>query len=123
MFNVQNPYLPLSKSMSASLRVGIAIVNFVAFIDISTCICRFHLARLLTQLSASTGRYAPVLPYYLDILRTFDFSKKTKKVSMKPMNFSCILRLSKSQMTENVYKDAVVEQVWPQTQFFSVSLW
>ena len=37
---------------------------------------------------------------------------------MKPMNFSCILRLSKSQMTENVYKDAVVEQVWPQTQFF-----
>jgi len=73
---------------------------------------RFHLARLLTQLSASTGRYAPVLPYYLDILRTFDFSKKTKKVSMKPMNFSCILRLSKSQMTENVYKDAVVEQVY-----------
>ena len=53
----------------------------------------------------------PVLPYYLDILRTFDFSKKTKKVSMKPMNFSCILRLSKSQMTENAYKDAVVEQV------------
>ena len=40
---------------------------------------------------------------------------------MKPMNFSCILRLSKSQMTENVYKDAVVEQVWPQTPIFSVS--
>ena len=69
------------------------------------------MSRLLTQLSSATGRYVPVLPYYLDILRTFDFSKKTKKVSMKPMNFSCILRLSKSQMTENAYKDGVVEQV------------
>ena len=73
---------------------------------------RFHLARLLTQLSVSTGKYVPVLPYYLDILQTFEFGKKTQKVSMKPMNFSCILRLSKSQMAENGFKDAVVEQVY-----------
>jgi len=73
---------------------------------------RFHLCRLLTQLSAATGKYVPILPFYLDVLQTFDFGKKTKKVSMKPMNFSCILRLSKSQMAENGFKDAVVEQVY-----------
>jgi len=73
---------------------------------------RFHLCRLLTQLSSATGKYVSVLPYYLDILQNFDLGKKTKKVSMKPMNFSCILRLSKSQLAENGFKDAVVEQVY-----------
>lgn len=38
-----------------------------------------------------------------------DFRKKHSKTSMKPMDFTCILRLSKSQLTENVFKDAVVE--------------
>jgi len=28
---------------------------------------------------------------------------------MKPMDFTCILRLSKSQLQENVFKDAVIE--------------
>lgn len=38
-----------------------------------------------------------------------DFQKKHSKTSMKPMDFTCILRLSKSQLQENVFKDAVIE--------------
>lgn len=30
---------------------------------------------------------------------------------MRPMDFTCILRLSKSQLQENVFKDAVIESV------------
>lgn len=30
---------------------------------------------------------------------------------MKPMDFTCILRLSKSQLQENVFKDAVIESM------------
>merc|ERR1711974_287137 len=51
-------------------------------------------------------------PYYLDILNGQNFAKKGQKLSMKPMDFSCVLRLSKSQMNENGFKDATVEQVY-----------
>lgn len=31
---------------------------------------------------------------------------------MKPMDMTCILRLSKSMLQENAFKDAVIEQVY-----------
>ena len=73
---------------------------------------RFHLARLLTQLSDQTGKFIPILPYYLDVLNNHNLGKKTPKLSMKPMDFSCVLRLSKSQLSENGFKDASIEQVY-----------
>jgi nucleolar complex protein 2 len=33
---------------------------------------------------------------------------------MKPQDFTCILRLSKSQLQENGFKDAVIEKVYQQ---------
>jgi len=75
---------------------------------------RFHCAQILREISASTGTFIPVLPLYLDILNTntFNFKKKSKKVSMKPLDFSCILKLSKSQLDENGFKDATIENIY-----------
>ena len=73
---------------------------------------RFHLAQMLSTLSASTNKFVPVLPYYLEVLNTFNLKKKSTKVSMKPVDFSCILRISKSQMAENGTKDSVVDGVY-----------
>ncbi len=73
---------------------------------------RFHLCQMLTQLSSKTGKFIPILPYYLEILQTHNFNKKTNKVSMKPVDFGCILRLSKSQMLENGTKDASMDGVY-----------
>merc|ERR550517_534553 len=73
---------------------------------------RFHCAKILREISASTGTFIPVLPLYLEVLNTFNFKKKAKKVSMKPLDFSCILKLSKSQMLENGFKDATIEEVY-----------
>jgi len=73
---------------------------------------RFHLTSLLIQLSNETGKFIPTLPYYLDILNGQNFAKKGQKVSMKPMDFSCVLRLSKSQMNENGFKDSTIEHVY-----------
>ena len=33
-----------------------------------------------------------------------DFNKRPKAVSMKPLNFACILKLSKPQLTERSFK-------------------
>lgn len=46
------------------------------------------------------------------MITKFDINKKHKKASMKPLDFSCILRLSKSQMCENGFKDAVVDRLY-----------
>jgi hypothetical protein len=53
-----------------------------------------------------------VLSFYLDVLSSYNFSKKSKKASMKPLDFSCVLKLSKSQLTETGFKDATVEAVY-----------
>ena len=73
---------------------------------------RFHCAKILREISASTGTFIPVLPFYLDVLNTHNFKKKSKKVSMKPLDFSCILKLSKSQLLENGFKDATIEEIY-----------
>lgn len=48
----------------------------------------------------------------MQILTTYNFNKKHKKVSMKPIDFSCILRLAKSQLLENSFKDIVIERLY-----------
>jgi len=73
---------------------------------------RFHCAKILREISASTGTFIPVLPFYLDVLNTHNFKKKSKKVSMKPIDFSCILKLSKSQLLENGFKDSTIEEIY-----------
>lgn len=49
--------------------------------------------------------------YVYKVLSIVDFQKKHAKTSMRPMDFTCILRLSKSQLQENVFKDAVIESI------------
>ena len=67
---------------------------------------------MLTQLSRETGKHIPILPYYLEILDQTNFNKKTSKVSMRPVDFSCILKLSKAQTQENGSYDSTVEQIY-----------
>jgi len=73
---------------------------------------RFHCARILREISAATGTFIPVLPLYLDVLNTYNFGKKSKKASMKPLDFSCILKLSTSQLVESGMKDSTIEEVY-----------
>ena len=67
---------------------------------------------MLSQLSRDTGKFVPVLPYYLDVLRSYNFNRKTTKVSMKPVTFDSVLKVGKAQMQENGFKDAVVDRVY-----------
>jgi nucleolar complex protein 2 len=73
---------------------------------------RFHVVQILMDLSRDTGVFIPILPFLLEVLTTYDFNKKHQKVSMKPMHFTCLLRASKSQMTENGFKDALIENIY-----------
>ncbi|XP_076655121.1 nucleolar complex protein 2 [Halictus rubicundus] len=73
---------------------------------------RFHCLQMLTDISKETGTFIPILPFLLEILSSYDFSKKHKAVTMKPVPFICILRLSKSQLQENGFKDNVIDSIY-----------
>ncbi|KAF9804095.1 hypothetical protein SFRURICE_020523, partial [Spodoptera frugiperda] len=73
---------------------------------------RFHCVEILINLSKESNNFVPVLPFLVEVLTSFDFNKKHKKVSMKPLDFSCILRLAKSQLMENGFKDSVIERLY-----------
>ena len=66
---------------------------------------------MLTRLSSETGQFVPILPYYLDVLNNYNFNRKTSKISMKPVDFESILRISKSQIAENGTKDSTMDKV------------
>jgi nucleolar complex protein 2 len=55
---------------------------------------RFHLCSQLIRICSETHKFIPILPYYLDILNKHNFNKKTSKLSMKPLDFSCCLKVS-----------------------------
>ncbi|XP_032681936.1 nucleolar complex protein 2 homolog [Odontomachus brunneus] len=73
---------------------------------------RFHCVQMLITISKETETFIPVLPFLLEILNSYDFNKKHKTVSMKPVSLMCILRMSKSQLAENGFKDSVIETVY-----------
>ncbi|KAJ8675632.1 hypothetical protein QAD02_011418 [Eretmocerus hayati] len=73
---------------------------------------RFHCIKMLINISKQTGVVIPILPFLTQILEDYDFNKRHKVVSMKPMSLMCLLRVSKSQGKENAYKDALIENMY-----------
>uniref|UniRef100_A0A0A9WAR2 Uncharacterized protein n=3 Tax=Lygus hesperus TaxID=30085 RepID=A0A0A9WAR2_LYGHE len=73
---------------------------------------RFHCIQMLIKLGRETNTYIPVLPLIIESLTVVDLNKHHKKASMKPFDFTFVLRVSKTAMTENGFTDAVVEYVF-----------
>ncbi|KAK2580287.1 hypothetical protein KPH14_012532 [Odynerus spinipes] len=73
---------------------------------------RFHCVQMLVNISKETNTFIPVLPFLLEILASYDFNKKHKTVSMKPIPLICILRMSKSQLQENGFKDSIMDSIY-----------
>lgn len=72
---------------------------------------RFHCVRSLNLLSQATGKFIPVAPYLLEILDSTEFNKETKLSTIKPANFSYILKVSKTHLHTKPFQDAVVDHV------------
>ncbi|KAG5312053.1 NOC2L protein, partial [Pseudoatta argentina] len=73
---------------------------------------RFHCIEMLITISKETETFIPILPFLLEILDSYDFNKRHKAVTMKPIPLICILRMSKSQLVENGFKDSIIETVY-----------
>lgn len=72
---------------------------------------RFHCIRSLIQLSKETRTFIPVMPFIMEVLKSNTFNQRHSKVSMKPLSFECILRLSQNQLQENGFHGEVIENI------------
>jgi len=72
----------------------------------------FHICTILTNLSRHTETFIPVLPFLLEVLNSTPLDKKHKRMSLKPFNWLCMLKLSKSQKIESGFKNGVIDQVY-----------
>ncbi|KAK9507727.1 hypothetical protein O3M35_007516 [Rhynocoris fuscipes] len=73
---------------------------------------RFHCIKMLIKIAQEVGTYSPSLPLIIEALTCADLNKRLAKASMKPFDFTFVLRLSKKAMTETGFTDAVVENVF-----------
>lgn len=73
---------------------------------------RFHCVKILIDLSRSTKVFIPTLPYIIEVLNSSTFNQQHKKLAMKPLSFTCILRIQKGHLEENAFRDEVIEQVY-----------
>lgn len=73
---------------------------------------RFHCVKILIDLSRATKVFIPILPYILEVLNSNSFKQQHKKLAMKPISFTTILRIQKGQLEGNSFRDEVVEQVY-----------
>ncbi|KAL9035957.1 MAG: hypothetical protein Q9214_006349 [Letrouitia sp. 1 TL-2023] len=72
---------------------------------------RFHLTRSLLRIGRATTTYIPLAPSLLEILHSPELSKKPKPSTLKPLDFSTVLRAPKSYLRTRVYQDGVGEQL------------
>ncbi|XP_066594371.1 nucleolar complex protein 2 [Prorops nasuta] len=73
---------------------------------------RFHCVQMLIKISRNTNTFIPILPFLLEVLNSYDFNKRHKAVSMKPLPLICVLRMSKSELQQNGFKDSVIETIY-----------
>ena len=72
---------------------------------------RFLLMRSLLRISQATGTYIPLASALLEVLNSAEMKKSPKPATLRPLDFSSVIRTPTSYLKTRVYQDGVGEQV------------
>src|SRR3984957_4301976 len=72
---------------------------------------RFSLMRSLLRISQATGTYIPLASALLEVLNSAEMKKSPKPATLRPLDFSSVIRAPTSYLKTRVYQDGVGEQV------------
>jgi nucleolar complex protein 2 len=72
---------------------------------------RFQLMRCLLRISQASGTYIPLASALLEVLNSAEIKKSPKPATLRPLDFSSIIRAPTSYLKTRVYQDGVGEQV------------
>jgi nucleolar complex protein 2 len=72
---------------------------------------RFLLMRSLLRISQATGTYIPLASALLEVLHSAEMKKPPKPATLRPLDFSSVIRAPTSYLKTRVYQDGVGEQV------------
>lgn len=72
---------------------------------------RFLLTRSLLRISQATGTYIPLASALLEVLNSAEMKKSPKPATLRPLDFSSVIRAPTSYLKTRVYQDGVGEQV------------
>jgi nucleolar complex protein 2 len=72
---------------------------------------RFLLMRSLLRISQATGTYIPLASALLEVLNSAEMKKSPKPATLRPLDFSSVIRAPTSYLKTRVYQDGVGEQV------------
>jgi nucleolar complex protein 2 len=73
---------------------------------------RLHCVNALVLLSNSTNVFIPIIPFILEIFDITDFNKQHATISVKQLNFSFLLKLSKQQLQDKSFKDVLIDVIY-----------
>ncbi|KAK4503722.1 hypothetical protein PRZ48_004637 [Zasmidium cellare] len=72
---------------------------------------RFQLIRSLLRVSLATNTYIPLAAPLHEVLNSAEMRKAPKASTLKPLDFSVVIRAPKSYLRTRIYQDGVAEQV------------
>jgi nucleolar complex protein 2 len=72
---------------------------------------RFQLMRALLRISQASGTYIPLASALLEVLNSAEMKKPPKPATLRPLDFSSIIRAPTSYLRTRVYQDGVGEQL------------
>ncbi|KAL9582277.1 MAG: hypothetical protein Q9212_003386 [Teloschistes hypoglaucus] len=82
---------------------------------------RFQLTRSLLRLSRATATFIPLAPSLLEVFQSVEMTKPPKPSTLRPLDFSSILRVPKPYLRTRAYQDGLGEQlVELMAEFFGI---
>ncbi|CAG8667731.1 12507_t:CDS:10, partial [Acaulospora morrowiae] len=72
---------------------------------------QFHCIRSLIHLIQKTGTFIPLAPYLFDVLHSSEVRRKPKPSTLKPLDFTSIIKAPKSYLHTRIYQDGICEEL------------